>query len=256
MSGMIPARMPLHIDMRSGIRIDLSRGSHMRAYLQFNGPIVRALRPDLFVRVIKEALLIGGEYWRTHWMPLRFTAQSAVIVHNSARWDKLKAWAAHRALPQFVGLTPLRGGKTDGRWYQRNKAKMIINVFATARTSYMSKGPNAGSAIVRMSYGHGIRPEKAHAFKTIAPLEWDNMQRLMVEYLSEQFAGTQSYNVKRVGMLSKSANAAMRSVAGIDYNKLRRSTPQRIGLKLGANASVLRRAYMTRATSSRIGGGV
>lgn len=256
MTMMAPARMPLHIDMRSGIRIDISRGSQMRGYLQMNGPIVRALRPDLFARVIKEALLIGGEYWRCHWMPLRFTPDSQVIVHNGARWERLKAWQAKRALPQFVGLTPLRGGKMDGRWYQRNKAKMIVNVFKTAKTSFISKGPNAGSAMVRMSYGHGIRPEKAWAFKTIAPLEWANMQSLMVEYLAEQFAGTQGYSKKRTALLSKNANKAMSAATGIDYNRLRNSQPRSIGLKLGGNARDIRNAFMQRATSSRIGGGV
>lgn len=253
--GLAPFRMPLPISMNGGVRVDLSQGSAMRGYLQMNGPIVRALRPDHFARVIKEALYLGAEYWRCHWMPLRFTPQSPVIVANTPKWQRIKLWRARRQLPQFVGLTPLRGGGPDTPWYGRNKAKMIVNVFKTAKSKVHTKGPNRGAAVVSMSYGHGIRPEKAYAFKTIAPIEWNAMQQLMVDYIAEQFGGAESYTKRKAGLLSGNANKAMKNATGIDYNKARRST-RSIGLKLGKSSRDIRGAYMARAISSRIGGGV
>jgi hypothetical protein len=243
---MAVARRMLHIDMRQGLRIDISSGSKARAFLELNGPIIRMLRPDHRRRLMKECLFLGGERWRTHWMPLRFTPESPVIVHNTSRWERLKTWQAGRQLPQFVGLTPWRGGSASSKWWGRNKAKMIVNVFKTARSKYHPKGPNAGSVIVRMSYGHGIRPEKAMAFKTIAPMEWDDIQGVMVGYLAEQITGVQSYKVRRAGMLSGSANKAVRNVAGIDYNKWRNSAPRVIGYKLGKGARDVYRSHLAR----------
>jgi len=245
MSGMIPAQQPPPIDMRAGIRYDLSPGTTTRSFLLMNGPIVRALRKSDFNRVMKNALILAGEHWRTQFMPLRFTPESPVVVTSGNRWNSTKMRVARRWLPQFVGLTPKGGGREDGPWWQRNKAKMIITVFKTARTAFKSKGPNAGSAIVSMSYGHGIREEKAKGFKTIAPMEWQAMQLLMVGYLAEQFAGAQSYTKRKTGSM-KAAEKAMK-YANVPAATRRAVLRPGIGLRLGKQSRSITENYRARA---------
>jgi hypothetical protein len=215
----------------SRVRIDISRPG-VRAYIEMHGPIVHALKPGLWQRVLRDTMHIGAEMVRTHFLPSRFSNSSLVQVHNSKKWSIKKNWISRSALPQFVGLTPLGGGRPDGPWWQRNKAKMIESVFRTAKSKVFSKGPNRGAAMVAMSYGHGIRPEKAAAFKTIAPVEWEQMQSLMLAFLSDTIAGTTSYDAKR----PRSGASPVRN----------------IGVRLARNYAGTRDAYRTRAISSRV----
>jgi len=213
------------------VRLDISRPG-VRGFIEMHGPIVRALKPGLWQRVLRDTMLIGAEMVRTHFVPSRFSNASAVRVHNSKKWSIRKNRISRSGLPQFVGLTPLGGGTPDGPWWQRNKAKMIESVFRTAKSKVFTKGPNRGAAVVSVSYGHGIRTEKAAAFKTIAPVEWEQMQALMFAFLSDTIAGTTTYAAKR----PRAVGAPVRS----------------IGLSLSRTYKQTRGAYRVSAISSQV----
>ncbi len=167
-----------------------------KVIFEMRGPFAQLATNTMRKQVVQAAMRVGGEWFRTERVPMRFTDwvyRLGYRVTNSWKAFKRRTTKSGRALP-YIGTTPPGGGDIlslaggNAELLVHNNEKMAVAMSRGCRVDIAgtSKG---GDILIRTPFGHPLRPEYAEAFTRVTPEEYQMVARLVVGAFQDFLAG-------------------------------------------------------------------